>query len=151
MASHGTRVLDPLTDSGMAASGMRLRKLRLIVPIIALKQNKTANCHGLGSPKRQAAAITNVTKLHAFCTAASRARYFPRKLGGTSNVIHGNQAPLEIPRERLKQKSNTIINASRFFASRKLLVNGTKAIAKMNATRVPHPAYTKRLNPTRSM
>src|SRR5690348_9562471 len=100
---------------------MRLRKLRLTAPMIALHPNNTANCHGRGSGSagppapdvrlvfcteatvRQAPARTNVMKLARFCKAWSRERYLPRNPAGTSVVIHGSQAQLEIPRERLKQ------------------------------------------------
>src|SRR5258708_7376820 len=110
MASQGTRDLEARTSSGISASGMRLRNIRLTAPVTALKAKRMANCHGRGSPARQAAAIRKVTKLPEFWTAASRARYFPRKPGGTSSVIHGNQAQLEMPRERLKQNSSINIS-----------------------------------------
>src|SRR5512140_1812702 len=95
---------------------------------------------GLNDPARQAAAIRKVKKLARFCTAWSRAKYFPRKPGGTSAVIHGSQAQLEIPRERLKKNNSISISANRLSALRNTPVNGTSAIPKINVTRVPHPA-----------
>src|ERR1051326_978901 len=148
MDSHGTRFLDDLISSGIAASGIRFRNARLMAPITPLKANRIANWKGLGSPASVTAATKNVMKLPVFCTPASRERYFPRSVAGTSRVIHGSQAQLEIPREMLKQQSNARIKTSRVWASRNLPVNGTSAIAKIKSTLVPHPAYTKRLNPT---
>ena len=110
-----------------------------------------ANCQERGSPARQAAAMRNVMKLARFWTAASRARYLPRNAAGTSAVIHGSQAQLEMPRERLKPNSSINIRASRVSALRKKPVSGTSAMAKMNMTRVPQPAYTNRLKPRRGM
>src|SRR5512133_2243818 len=135
---------------------MRLRKLRLTAPIVALNPKRIANCHGRGAsvapvPPRQAAAKRNVTKLARFCTAASRARYLPRIEGGTRAVIHGSQAQLEMPLERLKPNSNANNTASRLLAPKNAPVKGTIAMPKMNITRVPQPAYTKRLNPSRGM
>src|SRR6266702_3149424 len=99
---------------------MRLRKARLTAPMMALKANRMANCQGrgCGSPVRQAAAIRKVTKLAEFCTPASLTRYLPRRSGGTSAVIQGSQAQLEMPRERLKPNKSISISARRFFASR---------------------------------
>ena len=47
---------------------------------------------------------------------------------------------LEMPRDRLKQKSNISIRASRVVAFKKPSVTGTRAMAKINITRVPQPA-----------
>src|SRR5205809_1133023 len=101
MASHGTRFFELQISSAMATSGMRLRNERLTAPMAALKPNKRANCHGRVVPARQAAETKKVTKLPELCTPASRARYLPRKAGGTSTVIQGSQALLEMPRETL--------------------------------------------------
>ena len=79
-------------------------------------------------------------KLARFWTAASRARYLPRKADGTRAVIHGSQAQLEMPRERLKQNSSISMSARRLSPFRKMPVTGTRAMAKMNITRVPQPA-----------
>src|SRR5437016_4285341 len=97
---------------------MRFRKNRLAAPIEALKANSTANCHGRGSSPRQPAAARKQAKLARFTQPASAARYFPRTAAGTSDVIHGSQAQLEIPRERLKAKSSNSNNASRAPRSR---------------------------------
>src|SRR5207247_6174164 len=88
-------------------------------------------------------------KLAKFTQAASRTRYRPRIQAGTSEVIHGSQAQLEMPRERLTAKSNISISARRVAGSRKTS-SGTSAIAKMNRTRAPQPAYTNRLYTTRA-
>src|SRR5262249_34962241 len=117
-----------------------LRKVRLTAPMTALKANRMANCHGRGSPARQAAATRKVRKLAKFWTPASRARDLPRRAGGTRAGIQGSQAQLEMPRDRLKQKSSINISASRFLASKKTPVSGTRDMAKMNMTRVPQPA-----------
>ena len=90
-------------------------------------------------------------KLARFWTAWSRPRYLPRNGPGTSAVIHGSHAQLEMPRDRLKQNSSISISASRLSALRNTPVSGTNAIAKMNMTRVPQPAYTNRLKPSRGM
>src|SRR5262249_29123264 len=66
ISSHGTAPFAARTSSGISASGMRLRKLRLIAPVTALKANKIANCQGCGSPARHAAATRKVTKLARF-------------------------------------------------------------------------------------
>ena len=108
--------------------------------MIALKANRLANCHGRGSPARQAPASRKVMKLARFWTAASRARYLPRNGAGTSAVIHGSHAQLEMPRDRLKQNSSISISARQLSGFRKMLVSGTSAIAKINMTRVPQPA-----------
>src|SRR6476619_1908742 len=110
---------------------MRFRKVRLMAPMTALNAKINANCHAPGSPARHAAATRNVTKLHEFCVAASMERYFPRKVSGTKIVIHGSQALLEMPRERLKQKSKASMRAKRVCESRNVCVKGTAAMAKM--------------------
>jgi len=55
-------------------------------------------------------------------------------------VIHGSQAALEIPRDRLNPNSRKRIKASCVVRLKKLPVNGTNAMPKMNITRVPQPA-----------
>src|SRR5687767_10849688 len=99
---------------------MRLRKMRLIDPIAALKANRTANCHGAGVCPRHRAERIKLMKLARLTQAASRERYFPRTPSGTREAIQGSQAQLEMPRERLKAKSSMIIRARRFEASKKL-------------------------------
>src|SRR5882724_8703767 len=94
------------SSSGGSTSGIRFKKTKLAAPIIALKPKRAANCHGSGSPARQSAASRKQPKLARFTHPASRARYFPRTGAGTNEVIHGNQAQLEMPRDRLKAKSN---------------------------------------------
>ena len=64
---------------------------------------------------------------------------------GTSEEIHGSQAQLEMPRDRLKPKSSARINASRDPSFRNGSVSGTSAMPKMNITRAPQPAKTNRL------
>src|SRR5262245_5912194 len=118
---------------------MRLRKIRLATPIIALNAKSTANCHAAGCSPRQKPDRMKLTKLAKFTQAASRERYRPRIAAGTSEVIHGNQAQLEMPRERLKANSSVNISTRRVDLS-KTLSKGTTAIAKMNITRVPQPA-----------
>src|SRR5229473_4778142 len=113
MSSQGTGALEARISSGISASGIRLRKDRLTAPVSALNANRTANRHGGGSPARQVAAMRNVVKLPRFWTPASRPRYLPRRAGGTRAVIHGSQAQLEMPRDKLKQKRSTSINARR--------------------------------------
>src|ERR1039457_4379960 len=140
ISSQGTRPLEARVSSGISASGMRLRKVRLTAPIVALKANRMANCQLRGWPARQAAAMRKVMKLARFWTAASRARYLPRNEVGTSAVIHGSQAQLEMPRERLKPNGSINIRARRVSGFRKKPASGTNAIAKMNMTRVPQPA-----------
>src|SRR3954470_19716652 len=104
MASQGTREVEVRTSSGTGVSGMRLRKTRLAAPMSALKAKRMENCQACGSVPRQKAAMTKVMALQKFAHAASRTRYWPRNDCGTSAVIQGSQAQLEIPRERLKQK-----------------------------------------------
>src|SRR5579871_5755344 len=119
---------------------MRFKKLKLIAPITPLKTNSAENCHACGSSPSVNAATRKVMKLAQFAQAASRNKYFPRNAGGTSPVIHGSHAQLEMPRDRLKQNSSDRTSTSRVFASRNFPVNGTSAIPKMNKTRVPQPA-----------
>src|SRR5437868_3177097 len=116
MSSQGTRPFEMRSSSAISASGMRLRKLKLTAPITALKAKIAANCDERGLPARQAAATMNVTKLPEFCTAASRDKYFPRKVTGTNSVIQGSHAQLEMPRDKLKQNNSTSISASRLLA-----------------------------------
>ena len=98
---------------------MRFKKLRLVAPMTALKAKRTANCHGFGSPARQNAASRKQTKLARLTHPASRAKYLPRTGAGTSELIQGSQAQLEIPRDRLKAKSSSSSSASRLVALRK--------------------------------
>src|SRR6266542_437099 len=133
----------------VGTSGMRFRKTRLTAPMMALKVKSTANCRGRVCPARHAAEIKKVTKLATFCTAASRTRYFPRNAAGTSTVIQGSHAQLEMPRDRLKQNNSARSKASRLAAVRNAPVKGTSAMMKMNVTRVLQPARTKRRYPMR--
>src|SRR3954451_13193010 len=107
---------------------MRFRNERLMAPITALKANNMENCQAPGSPARHAAEIRNVTKLHEFCVAASIDKYFPRNDAGTRIVIHGSQAQLEMPRDRLKQNSRANIRTRRVCGSRNPYVKGTSAM-----------------------
>src|SRR4030095_3529413 len=109
---------------------MRLRKMRLATPIIALNAKSTANCHAAGCAPRQKPERMKLTKLAKFTQAASRERYRPRREAGTSEVIQGSQAQLEMPRDRLNANSSVNISARRVDLSRKLS-RGTTAIAKM--------------------
>ena len=58
---------------------------------------------------------------------------------GIKAVIHGSQAQLEMPRDRLKKKESARIKASCDGGFRNELVIGTSAIAKITATRAPQP------------
>src|SRR5688572_9211582 len=120
-------MLELRASSGGALSGMRLRKERLVAPMMALKRKIRANCHGCGFPPRQTAANRKLRKLAKLIHAASRERYLPRTLGGTSAVIHGSQPALEMPRERLKPKSSIRMSPSRAVGSRNPDVSGTSA------------------------
>src|SRR5688572_11534707 len=111
MSSQGTRVVETAGSSGGGTSGICFKKTRLIAPITALKVKSTEYCQGCVFPASVAAETRNVMKLATFWTAASRTRYLPRDSGGTRAVIHGSHAQLEIPRERLKQKSSTSSSA----------------------------------------
>src|SRR5262245_26230113 len=106
----------------MDTSGMRFKKLRLIAPIRPLKPKMMANCQFAGCAPKQMAAIIVVTKLPNCTHAASRDTYRPRIVGGTSKVIQGSQALLEMPRERLNAKSNANMSASRETLLRNALV-----------------------------
>src|ERR1019366_1086920 len=139
ISSHGTRVVEVRISSGMAASGMRLRNTRLAAPISPLKANNMLNCQGCGSSPRQNAAMTNVIKLAELAQAASRTRYRPRNDSGTSAVIHGSHAQLEMLLERLKQNNSINSSDSRLIAARKSPASGTSAMPKMNITRVAQP------------
>src|SRR5439155_14627433 len=147
---HGTGTFETRRSGGASTSGIRLRNTRLMHPAIALKTNKTENCHGFGLRPSQNAASRKATKLARFTDAASRTRYFPRTSPGTSAVIHGSQPALEMPRERLNPNSSRSSNDICVSGLRNVDVSGTSAIAKINITRVPHPAYTNRRYPTRA-
>src|SRR5688500_13454594 len=108
--------------------------------MIALNRKINANCHGCGSLPRHTAAKRKLRKLAKLIQAASRDRYLPRTLGGTSAVIQGSQPALEIPRDKLKPKSSIRMSPRRAVGSRKPEVSGTSAIAKMKQTRIPQPA-----------
>src|SRR5262245_47367726 len=92
---------------------MRFKKTRLIEPITALKAKMTANCHGCGAGPSPNAASTLLAKQETFTNAASRDRYRPRMVGGTSEEIHGSQPALEMPRDRLNPNNSARINARR--------------------------------------
>jgi len=116
---------------------MRFRKPRLTTPMVALNANNTANCQGRSVWPRQSAESRKDTKLATFTKAASRARYLPRTASGTSEEIHGSQAALEMPRERLKPKSSVSMRTRRVLASRKPPATGTSAIMKIKLTAAP--------------
>ena len=146
IASQGTGSLLLRRDStGGSTSGMRLRKTRLRPPIAALRMKSAANCHAAGCSPSVNAASTMTRKLARFTHAASRVRYLPRTFSGTSAVIHGSHAQLEMPRERLNAKSSSSTSASRAVASSTPVSSGTTASPPMKSTRIPQPAYTKRL------
>ena len=105
----------------------------------ALKANTAVNRQPPGSRPSTPAHSSSATMPAVLMTAASRERYFPRTPSGTSPVIHGSHAQLEMPRDRLKQNSSPMSNASRLPASRNV-ATGTSAMAKMNSTRTPQPA-----------
>src|SRR5205809_4609789 len=98
---------------------MRLRNTRLAAPMAPLKAKSAANCQARGSTPRQSAATRKLRKLARFTQPASRDRYCPRTAAGTSDEIHGNQAQLEMPRDRLKPKSKASTSASRDISLRK--------------------------------
>src|SRR5260221_14412038 len=133
-------MVDARCSAGVSISGILFRKTRLAAPMQALKANRTVNCQGCGLPARHEAPSKKQPKLARLTHPASRARYLPRIGAGTSEVIQGSQAQLEIPRERLKAKSSRRINARRLVGFRNTCVIGTSAIPKMNITRIPQPA-----------
>ena len=106
----------------------------------ALMKNSSENCHGLGDAPRQSAASASVVKFATLTSVASVARNFPRNDSGIKVVIHGSQAALEMPRERLKQNRSSNSSASCVACERKIPATGIRAIAKMNITRRPQPA-----------
>src|SRR5438067_9774442 len=122
MSPHGTRFLEARSSSGGSTSGIRLRKNKLAAPMMALKAKRTLNCQACGPLARQAAASKKQPKLARFTHPASRARYLPRTAAGTSEVIQGSQAQLEMPRERLKAKRKRSSNAKRLVAFKKAYV-----------------------------
>src|SRR6266516_630927 len=145
MAPHGTAPLERSAVSPAGPSGIRLRNIRLTAPMAPLKAKSAANCQGRGLAPRHNAEMRKLKQLAEFTRAASRDRYRPRTSAGTSEEIHGNQAQLEMPRDRLNPKSSARTKASREPSLRKMPVSGTNAMAKMNSTRVPQPAKTNRL------
>src|SRR5262245_11013653 len=106
---------------------MRFRKKRLAAPASALNANSRENCHGRDEPLSRPAETRKATKHPKFIVAASRTKYLPLKSGGTSSVIQGSQAQLEMPRDRLKQNNSAITNASWLLASRNPPAKGTSA------------------------
>src|ERR1051325_3796651 len=145
IARQGTGSREVRGVTGTATSGMRLRNTRLIEPASALKRKTIENCHAAGAlPSANAAAI-NAPKLPRLLKPASLARYFPRIVGGTRLVIHGNQPALEIPRERLNTNSSARIKTRRVVGSSNRSPTGTRAMPKIINTRMPQPPKTKRL------
>jgi len=141
MSSQGTGVaLFRAGSSGGAASGMAFKCFKLTAPMAALNPKTIANCQEAGLEPRHAAANKSAATLAAFTQTASRAKNLPRKDSGTRVVIHGSQAQLEMPRERLNPKSKNNNKASCEERSRNTPARGTAAMAKMKATRVPQPA-----------
>src|SRR5204862_197838 len=136
---HGTEMAEDRSSAGVSTSGIRFRKTRLTAPMKALKANKAANCQGCGLPARHEAPSKKQPKLARLTHPASRERYLPRIGAGTSEVIQGSHAQLEIPRERLKAKRSRRISARRLVGFRNTCVIGTSAIPKMNITRIPQP------------
>jgi len=59
-----------------------------------------------------------------------RQNIFPTRAGGTSDEIHGSQAQLEIPRDRLNPNSSARIKPSRDTSFRNTPLRGTSAVAK---------------------
>src|SRR5690606_26742842 len=108
--------------------GIRFRKIRLTAPARALKAKRTENCHAAGSFPSSSDAKIMVTKLPQFTQAASIVRNFPRTEAGTREDIHGSQAQLDMPRERLKPNRNRRINDNRAVASTNDDSSGTSAM-----------------------
>ena len=148
MAPHGTATPDCFRSSADSTSGMRWTNHRLTNADNRPIPKTAAYSSASTEPVMTQAERSSAAKQPRCMKALSRERKRPRTGAGTSAVSHGNQAPAENPRSKLKQNKAAMSSPSRVGMERPGS-SGRTAMQKVKNVRAPHPERRKRLYPTR--